>query len=90
VASEDEGRLIALLERAGARAGAVAVYKEFSRRLAQEYEVAPSAETQALIARVREVRFMPEPRPASRGAPSSGGDGATAGVIVVCVRRTPR
>lgn len=58
VLSEDEiglRHLITLLERAGDRARAVRVYEEFGRRLSREFEVEPSPETQALIARVRGV-----------------------------------
>jgi DNA-binding SARP family transcriptional activator len=49
-------RLVALLDRAGDRAQAVAVYEQFTRRLAEELEVEPSPETQALIAEVRSRR----------------------------------
>lgn len=53
---DDEGslrRLIALLDRAGDRAGALRVHDEFSRVLAAEFEAEPSAETAALIESVR-------------------------------------
>jgi DNA-binding SARP family transcriptional activator/tetratricopeptide (TPR) repeat protein/TolB-like protein len=63
-------RLLTLLERAGDRVGAVQAYEEFARRLAQEYELEPSAETQALIARVREASAPPGPFPVERGAAS--------------------
>lgn len=56
--SEDEiglRHLITLLERAGDRARGVRVYEEFARRLSREFELEPSPETQALIARVRGV-----------------------------------
>ena len=46
-------RLIELLDRQGDRAGALHVYDDFARRLAAEFEVEPSAETQALIQAVR-------------------------------------
>ena len=52
----DEGliqRLIEALDRLGDRAGAVRAYDDFARRLGQELEVRPSAETQALLAAVR-------------------------------------
>jgi serine/threonine-protein kinase len=53
---DDEGavrRLIALLDRVGDRAGAVATYEEFARRLSQDYDVEPSVETRALVRAVR-------------------------------------
>ena len=46
-------RLIGLLDRLGDRAGAVMAYEDFAKRLAQEYEAQPAAETQALITAVR-------------------------------------
>jgi serine/threonine-protein kinase len=74
---DDEGavrRLIALLDRLGDRAGAVAAYEEFSRRLARDYDVEPAVETQVLIRTVRS-RVDPgetgvEPPPAASGAPT--------------------
>ena len=53
---DDEGalrRLIALLGDLGDRAGALQAYDVFSRRLAEEYEAEPAAETRALIAAIR-------------------------------------
>lgn len=52
----DEGalrRLITLLDRAGDRAQALAVYDRFVARLGEELQVAPSPETQAMIDAVR-------------------------------------
>ncbi len=52
----DEGLLrllIGLLDRLGDRAGAVMAYEDFAKRLVQEYEAQPAAETQALMAAVR-------------------------------------
>ncbi|MBA2292814.1 MAG: hypothetical protein H0W15_10215 [Gemmatimonadales bacterium] len=46
-------RLLAVLERAGDRAGAVRVYEDFASHLAREYELTPSQETQALVARMK-------------------------------------
>lgn len=60
----DEGlmqRLIGTLDRLGDRAGAVQAYEDFARRLAQEFEVRPSAETQALLAAVREREGVTAP-----------------------------
>jgi DNA-binding SARP family transcriptional activator len=46
-------RALALLERAGDRAGALALYDDFARRLASELETEPSAETKTLVERMR-------------------------------------
>jgi DNA-binding SARP family transcriptional activator len=46
-------RVISLLERAGDRAGAAAIYEEFAAHLRSELQVEPSEETLALIRRVR-------------------------------------
>ncbi|MEO8451081.1 MAG: BTAD domain-containing putative transcriptional regulator [Gemmatimonadota bacterium] len=45
-------RLIELLDQSGDRAGALRTYEVFRQRLKTEFEVAPSHETQALIARI--------------------------------------
>ena len=45
-------RLIALLDRAGDRGGALRAYEDFARRLAAEYGAEPATETKALVARV--------------------------------------
>jgi len=54
-------RLIGILDRRGDRAGAVQAYEDFARRLARELEVRPSAETQALLAAVREREVVAAP-----------------------------
>lgn len=46
-------RVLMLLERAGDRAGALRVYEEFAARLRADYQVEPSAETVALVRRIR-------------------------------------
>jgi DNA-binding SARP family transcriptional activator len=46
-------RLIAILEKAGDRAGALRAYEAFAARLAADLGAAPSAETRALIERLR-------------------------------------
>jgi serine/threonine-protein kinase len=56
LASTDEmalRRLVLLLERVGDRAAAVRAYETFAWKLKNEYELEPSAETQALVARIR-------------------------------------
>jgi DNA-binding SARP family transcriptional activator/TolB-like protein len=46
-------RLILLLERVGDRAAAVRAYEAFAWKLEGEYELEPSVETQAVVARIR-------------------------------------
>ena len=46
-------RLILLLQRLGDRAAAVRAYEAYARKLQAEYELEPSAETRALLSRVR-------------------------------------
>ncbi|MGH7476763.1 MAG: BTAD domain-containing putative transcriptional regulator, partial [Longimicrobiales bacterium] len=58
-------RLIALLDRAGDRAGAIVAYEDFARRLAEELEVEPAPETRALV---EEVRGRAEVSGAAMGA----------------------
>ena len=69
---DDEGavrRMIGLLDRVGDRAGALHVYEEFTRQLAEDYAAEPSAETKALIEEVRQrVRRISGERPARRPA----------------------
>jgi DNA-binding SARP family transcriptional activator/Flp pilus assembly protein TadD len=69
---DDEGglrRLLSLLDRLGDRAGAVRAYDDFARRLAQDFELAPSAETAALVASIR-ARAETAPPPTSPAPPS--------------------
>lgn len=42
-------RVVALLDRLGDRMAALRVYREFSRRIAADYEMEPAPETEALI-----------------------------------------
>ncbi|HET9276322.1 MAG TPA: BTAD domain-containing putative transcriptional regulator, partial [Gemmatimonadales bacterium] len=53
-------RLLRMLDESGDRAGAIAAYEEFARRLAAEYQAQPAAETQALIHAIR-ARTRPGP-----------------------------
>jgi len=46
-------RLISLLDRHGDRASALEAYEGFARRVAEEYDAEPAAETRALVAAVR-------------------------------------
>ena len=58
--------LIALLDRLGDRAAAVAAYDEFAKRLGAELETEPAAETKALLTAVRaRERAAPVELPAS-------------------------
>ncbi|HET7273919.1 MAG TPA: BTAD domain-containing putative transcriptional regulator [Longimicrobiaceae bacterium] len=52
-------RLIALLDEAGDRSGALRIYEHFAALLEREFDAEPSAETRALIEKVRERK---EPR----------------------------
>lgn len=64
-------RLIALLDAAGDRAGALRTYDQLAARLAREFEAEPSAETRSLIDEVRS-RNVP-------GATSQAASGASPG-----------
>ena len=46
-------RALTLLDRIGDRAGAISLFDGFARRLGSELETEPSAETKALVARLR-------------------------------------
>jgi len=68
LAPDDEAglrRLIVLLDRWGDRAGALREYDDFARRLNQEFEVEPAAETRALMEAVRSREKLASPVPAS-------------------------
>ena len=89
LSSDEEGtlrRLIAILDRAGDRAGAVRVYEAFARRLAAEHEDATSPDTKTLIGAVR-ARAVENATwvgsSASAGALVRGAAGATAGRLLV-------
>jgi DNA-binding SARP family transcriptional activator/tetratricopeptide (TPR) repeat protein len=63
---EDEAglrRVLAVLEQAGDRAGALRLYDEFATRLQQEYVLQPSSETAELVARIRRRRSDPDSVP---------------------------
>jgi DNA-binding SARP family transcriptional activator/TolB-like protein len=65
-------RLIELLDRSGDRAGAVRAYEEFARKLRTELEVEPSAETVALIERIKASPIhSPPPAVGSGGSVTS-------------------
>ena len=68
-----ERQLIALLNRAGNRAGALEEYESFERRLAEEYDVQPSSETRALMRSVRGRTPSPFERPSQLDAMAGHG-----------------
>ena len=55
-------RLLSLLDRIGDRSAAIRTYDEFARRLAQDLELEPSAETRRLM---ESLRSRPEPPPST-------------------------
>jgi DNA-binding SARP family transcriptional activator len=83
-APEDEpgvSRLIGLLDQQGDRAGALAVYDQLARRLADEYSVEPSPETRALVESVRAragARWEPTRTGGSRAPIAAGAAGGEA------------
>ena len=91
-------RLLLLLERVGDRAGAVRAHEAFARRLMEEYELEPSAETERLAARIRSEpagrppslppAAVPPPRLVAE-APTSAPESAPASAPAV-PRRTGR
>ena len=70
---DDEGalrRLVALLDAVSDRAGAVSAYEDFARRLREDYDVEPSAETQALIRSVRSHNGTADRSPVPHAIPA--------------------
>jgi TolB-like protein/DNA-binding SARP family transcriptional activator/Flp pilus assembly protein TadD len=61
-------RLMAFLHRLGDRAAATRAYEEFALRLEREYELEPSAQTQALATAIREAQEHVPPAPAVKPA----------------------
>ncbi|MGH7673537.1 MAG: BTAD domain-containing putative transcriptional regulator [Gemmatimonadales bacterium] len=62
-------RLMTFLHRLGDRAAAIRVYEAFAERLAHEYDLEPSAETQALAGSIRGERQRVPVRPPVESAP---------------------
>jgi serine/threonine-protein kinase len=58
-------RLLQLLDDGGDRSGAVREYELFAERLAQELEIRPSVETQALVTAIRARVPVPGPAPSA-------------------------
>lgn len=76
----DEGalrRAMDLLVDAGDTGGALRLYENFARRLSAELDAAPSADTQALAARIRGARPSAPAGAARPAAPESGASPAT-------------
>lgn len=67
--------LLAALQQTGDRAGALRAHEEFAARLRADYEMAPSAETAALVHR---IRAAPHAAPAAAPAPAGKVDAAAA------------
>lgn len=76
-------RLMTFLHRLGDRAAAIRAYEEFAARLAQEYELEPSAETQALAATIREEQG---PVPQARVVKPANREGAGAALPAPATR----
>jgi len=66
-------RLLLLLERLGDRAAAVRAYESFVARLREEYDLGPSPETVALLAKIREERVDASHVPERQRASGSKG-----------------
>ncbi len=81
--------LLALLDRIGDRSGAVRAYEEFARRLAQEFELEPSAETRVLVEFVRSRAETAVPAHAAV-ASRPGASATTIAVLPFSVRGDPR
>lgn len=62
-------RLLDLLDRSGDRAGAVRVYEEAAERLARQYDLEPSPETQQRMAEIRDRFVASESAPRARFVP---------------------
>ena len=80
LAADDEAalrRYLGLLDRAGEHSAALRAYEEFARRLAQDLELEPSAETRALA---EAIRARVERAPARAAGAARGFDHAAAWV----------
>ena len=63
-------RHMALLARAGDSAAALGAYADFSRRLRQEHDAEPSADSLTLARALQRPGLLPEPRPLLAARPS--------------------
>jgi DNA-binding SARP family transcriptional activator len=64
-------RFVEAIADAGDRAAAVGFFEKFARKLADEYELEPAAETKAVVDAVRDRKA---PYPSTRVAPPTAGD----------------
>jgi DNA-binding SARP family transcriptional activator len=90
---DDEGalrRLLALLDRTGDRSAALRAYDEFTRRMAQEFELEPSKETRSIVEVIRSRADAPAKKAASVAPPVSLAVPATVAVLPFSVRGDPR
>jgi serine/threonine-protein kinase len=96
LAPEDEAairRLMRLLERLGDRVAAVRAYEAFAWKLEMEYELQPSAETQALVARLRatsEERPAPALHHQAELSSAAGNGNSEAGLRIAALSTGPR
>ena len=85
-------RLLLLLERLGDRAAAVRAYEDFARKLEGEYELEPSAETRALVGRIRAESGESQATALSNqnGLPRAAGEGNSKARMAVAGYSTGR
>ncbi|HSE46194.1 MAG TPA: BTAD domain-containing putative transcriptional regulator, partial [Gemmatimonadales bacterium] len=84
-------RLILFLDELGDRGGALSAFEEFARRLREDYDAAPSPETEALVGRIRK-RNDSAPSPSFPAPPANrveGPKGNTPPAVGVRRRRVP-
>ena len=81
-------RLLGLLDRTGDRSGALRIYEEFTRRMAEDYDLRPSPETEVMVQHVRaRVEVAPLlPSKAAVARPS----GTTIAVLPFSIRGDPK
>jgi serine/threonine-protein kinase len=90
IAGDDEAalrRLLALLDAAGDKAGAVRLYEDFARRLLSDYDLEPAAETQDLVADLRATSVR---RPPAQHSPPAALPRATPLPVLEPQRRPAR
>jgi DNA-binding SARP family transcriptional activator len=76
-------RLLGLLDRIGDRSAALRAYDQFVRRMAEEFEIAPSAETNALVDVIKARAQAVVPRAGAPEPASADSALAAAGTIAV-------
>lgn len=86
-------RLLGLLDRAGDRSSALRAYDDFARRMHQEYELEPSAETRDLVEVIRHrpsVTARPRIATSAEQPPSSLAESTVIAVMPFSVRGDAR